>query len=184
MNIRTNFSPLFLWKFWRIKGCRLQVWRWLIIDGSEESLLLYWSALSSFGLQFCCRVVLICFHGYLIIEPLRSSECFLATISIIVPEVRCRYSARTSECWSCRGQRWLASAWFNLGGSHTLFNSCSQVLHIANSLSTIVLNNFSFHSRVNPKKNAMHNDVFWREITKLMTQCVKLNSCSCFPSLR
>jgi hypothetical protein len=50
------------------------------------------------------------FRGYLI-QSLRSSKCFLATIATIVLEVRCLYSAR----WSY----WLASAWFNVGGSHT-----------------------------------------------------------------
>jgi hypothetical protein len=30
----------------------------------------------------------------------------------------------------------------------------------------------------------MQNEVFWREITKAYEQCLKWNSCSCFPSVR
>jgi hypothetical protein len=57
-------------------------------------------------------------RGNLITEPLLNSEYFLATIATTMPEVRCRYSARTNGRWSCRGLRWLASTWFNVGGSH------------------------------------------------------------------
>lgn len=64
------------------------------------------SMLSSLGLTvgssqlllFCYRDVPICFCGYLI-EPLHSSECFLATIVTFMLEVCCCYSAH----------------WFNMG---------------------------------------------------------------------
>lgn len=76
------------------------------------------------GLATPCPVaaillVLNYFCWHLIIEPLHSSECFPATIVIIVLEVRCRYSAWTKGRWGCRGLRWLASTWLSVGGSHT-----------------------------------------------------------------
>jgi hypothetical protein len=90
---------------------------------------LYWSALYSLGLTVdrslvsafplpCCTD--FC-RGCLITEPLRSSECFLATFLTIVLEVRCRCCARTSGRLSCRYLRWLASAWLKLDGSRTMF---------------------------------------------------------------
>jgi hypothetical protein len=51
----------------------------------------------------CCTDLFPC--EFLITEPLRSSECFLATIATVVLEVRCCYSGRTIGRWSCRGPR-------------------------------------------------------------------------------
>jgi hypothetical protein len=55
-------------------------------------------------------------------------------------EFCCRYSARTNERWSCRGPRWLVSAWFNVGGSHKWFRQYTSIeVHGAMSQKNAVL---------------------------------------------
>jgi hypothetical protein len=61
-------------------------------DGQPASLSCNKPSREQLVLIFCYCVVLNCFHGYLIIESLRSSECFLAMSAIIMPELRCHWN--------------------------------------------------------------------------------------------
>jgi hypothetical protein len=60
---------------------------------------------------------------------------FQLRLSIIMLEVRCHGSERSNGRWSCRGPRWLGSAWFNLVASTNRTVHCwKSVLSGTNSL--------------------------------------------------
>jgi hypothetical protein len=82
-----------------------------------------WSERNNRILEFRYFFILICFHGNLITEPLHSSGRFLECDW----RLACRRSAslyvvangtQANGPWICRGPRWSASAWFNVGHSH------------------------------------------------------------------
>jgi hypothetical protein len=67
----------------------------------------------------------IYFHGNVFTEPLLSSRWFLdCDWRLVCRRYVVANGARTNGRWSCRGPRWAAGAWFNVGGSHTRTYMC------------------------------------------------------------
>jgi hypothetical protein len=108
----TDFPPLLYWllvvPFWPV--CP----RFVTFGAGQKGI-------SGFYI-FVTVFALISFHENLITEPLRSSGLFLDSDWQLVSRRSASLYAvtngsRTNGRWSCRGRRWSASSWFNVGGS-------------------------------------------------------------------
>jgi hypothetical protein len=88
-------------------------------------LLRCWPERNHLLLQFRYCFIPISFRGNLITEPLYSSGCFLDCDWRLACQRSASLYIVTNGAWtnghlSCHGLRWLASAWFNVGGAHTV----------------------------------------------------------------
>jgi hypothetical protein len=81
-------------------------------------------------------------HGNVFTELLLSSGWFLDCDWQLVcwrsASLHVANSVQTNGCWWCHGQCWLASAWFNVGGSNTTLGHLNGILH--KSLSSVIIN--------------------------------------------